>query len=117
MAGSSSYPRSTTAWRWARVTESRVANNVTSHPRDTSPSAMLPATVSHAPYCRGGVRQATGDSTATLFCCIVMLLHGGQHFREWSGCETRGVIGQTVGNDQLAVVDQSAAGIHHIGNI
>jgi hypothetical protein len=27
---------------------------------------MLPATVSQAPYFRGGVRQATGDNIATL---------------------------------------------------
>jgi hypothetical protein len=27
---------------------------------------MLPATVSQAPYWRGGVRQATGDKIATL---------------------------------------------------
>src|SRR5580700_4611114 len=47
--------------------ESPLANKVTSQPRATRPSAILPATVSHAPYCRGGVRQATGDRTATLF--------------------------------------------------
>ena len=40
--------------------ESALANNVTSQPRATSPSVTLLATVSHAPYCRGGVRQATG---------------------------------------------------------
>src|ERR1035441_6706650 len=43
-----------------------LANNVTSQPRATSPSVMLLATVSQAPYCRGGVRQAIGDRTATL---------------------------------------------------
>ena len=32
------------------------------------PSAMFSATsVSHAPYCRGGARYATGDRTAILF--------------------------------------------------
>ena len=36
---------------------------------------MLLATVSQAPYCRGGVRQATGDRTATLLLGIVMLLN------------------------------------------
>src|SRR5208283_4888948 len=46
--------------------ESLVANRVTSQPRATSPSAMLLATVSQAPYCRGGVRQATGERTAIL---------------------------------------------------
>src|SRR5258708_37499512 len=55
--------------------ESLLANNVTSQPRATSPSVMLLATVSQAPYCRGGVRQATGDRTATLLLGIVMLLN------------------------------------------
>ena len=64
---------STTACRWARVTESPVANKVTSQPRATSPSVMLLATVSQAPYCRGGVRQATGDRTATLLLGIDIL--------------------------------------------
>src|ERR1700674_2684789 len=73
MAGSSSYPLSTTACRRARVTESLLANNVTSQPRATSPSVMLLATVSQAPYCRGGVRQAIGDRTATLLSGFVML--------------------------------------------
>src|SRR5580658_4195869 len=73
-AGSSSYPLSTTACRRARVTESLLANNVTSQPRATSPSVMLLATVSQAPYFRGGVRQAIGDRIATLFLGFVMLL-------------------------------------------
>src|SRR6267143_5506857 len=72
-AESSSYPLSTTACRRARVTESLLANNVTSQPRATSPSVMLLATVSQAPYCRGGVRQAIGDRIATLFLGFVML--------------------------------------------
>src|SRR6202522_2859770 len=67
MERSSSYPLSTTACSLARVTESPLANSVTSHPRATSPSATLLATVSHAPYCRGGVRHATGDKIAILF--------------------------------------------------
>src|ERR1700674_457933 len=75
MAGSSSYPLSTTACRRARVTESLLANNVTSQPRATSPSVMLLATVSQAPYCRGGVRQATGERTATLLLRIFMQLN------------------------------------------
>jgi hypothetical protein len=33
---------------------------------------MLLATVSQAPYCRGGVRQAIGDRTAILLLGIVM---------------------------------------------
>src|SRR6266436_4392579 len=72
-AESSSYPLSTTACRRARVTESLLANNVISQPRATSPSVMLLATVSQAPYCRGGVRQAIGDRTATLLSGFVML--------------------------------------------
>src|SRR5574341_1228729 len=74
-AGFSSYPRSTTACRRARVRESLLANKVTSQPRATSPSAMLLATVSQAPYCRGGVRQATGDRTATLLLGIVIMFN------------------------------------------
>src|ERR1700722_12166456 len=66
-AGSSSYPLSTTACRRARVTESLLANKVTSQPRAASPSVMLLATVSQAPYRRGGVRQAIGERIATLF--------------------------------------------------
>jgi hypothetical protein len=34
---------------------------------------MLLATVSQAPYCRGGVRQAIGDKTASLLSGFVML--------------------------------------------
>jgi hypothetical protein len=34
---------------------------------------MLLATVSQAPYCRGGVRQAIGDRIATLLLGFVML--------------------------------------------
>src|SRR6266851_2974540 len=74
-AESSSYPLSTTACRRARVTKSPLANNVTSQPRATSPSVMLLATVSQAPYCPGGVRQATGDRTATLLLGFAMLLN------------------------------------------
>jgi len=48
------------------VIESAVAKRVTSHPRSTKPSAILLATVSQAPYWRGGVRHATGDNMATL---------------------------------------------------
>src|SRR5260370_22154181 len=72
-AESASYPLSTTACRGARVTESLLANNVTSQPRATSPAVMLLATVSQAPYCRGGVRQAIGDRTASLLARLVML--------------------------------------------
>src|ERR1019366_8599948 len=64
--------------------------------------------------------RATGQP---LFCwgwsCwyTVFLIHGSQHLSEWDGCETRGVIGQTIGNDQFSVVEQSAAGINDIGHI
>jgi hypothetical protein len=34
---------------------------------------MLLATVSQAPYCRGGVRQAIGDRTATLLSGFLIL--------------------------------------------
>ena len=66
---------------------------------------MLLATVSQAPYCRGGVRQAIGDRTATLLwglsCCAKTFpIHGSQHFVERDGSETGGVIGQAIGNDQ-----------------
>jgi hypothetical protein len=51
-------------------------DNVTSQPRATSPSVTLLATVSQAPYCRGGVRQATGDRIATLLLGSLMLFDG-----------------------------------------
>src|ERR1035438_7632911 len=54
--------------------ESPLANKVTSQPRATSPSAMLPATVSQAPYCRGGVRHATGARIAILLPVLALLL-------------------------------------------
>src|SRR5271166_3668898 len=110
---SSSYPRSTTACRCARVIESPVANSVTSQPRETRPSVMLLATVSHAPYCRGGVRQATGERTATL----LFRMHGGQNFGERNGSETRGVIRQTVRNDQFIPMHQRAAGVDDVRHI
>src|ERR1700691_5510879 len=107
------------ACRRPRVAESPVANNVTSQPRETNPSAMLPATVSHAPYWRGGGRQANGERIAILLVDMVSfrLIQGSQHFREWGGHETCGVVGQTIGNNQIAVVDQSAAGINDIWHI
>src|SRR4029079_16295489 len=70
---SSSYPLSNTACKCAQVKESPLANKVTSQPRATSPSATLLATVSHAPYCRGGVRQAIGDRIATFLFAIIIL--------------------------------------------
>src|SRR5450432_583438 len=46
------------------VTESPVANKVTSAPLATKPSAKPDTTCSHGPYLRGGVRQATGERSA-----------------------------------------------------
>src|SRR5438132_1021949 len=43
--------------------------------------------------------------------------HGSQHVSEWDGCETGGVIGQTIGNDQSAAVDQSATSINDIRDV
>src|ERR1017187_2582788 len=88
-----------------------------------SPSVTLLATVSQAPYCRGGVRQAIGDRIATLLLGSLMLfdgtslVHGSQHFIEGNGSETGGVIGHGIGNDQFAVVHESTAGINDIRNV
>src|ERR1700747_252469 len=120
---SSSYPLSTTACKRARVTESLLANNVTSQPRATSPSVTLLATVSHAPYCRGGVRPAIGDRIATRLLGTFMLfddtflLHGRQHFIERNGCKTGGMIGHAIGNDQFAVVEEGATGVDHVRHV
>src|SRR5258706_9095772 len=62
---SSLYGRAQTPSRVALVTESRLANRVTSTPRATSPSASSETTCSHGPYARGGVRHAIGPSNAT----------------------------------------------------
>ena len=48
-SASSAYGRGMTPSRAAEVTESRVANRVTSTPRATSPSASRPVTCSHGP--------------------------------------------------------------------
>jgi hypothetical protein len=42
---------------------------------------MLLATVSQAPYCRGGVRQAIGEMIATLFLGFVMLFDATSYRR------------------------------------
>ena len=44
-------------------------------------------------------------------------MHGSQHLIERDGSETGGVIGQTIRDDQLAVVDESAAGINDVGHV
>src|SRR5271154_2566796 len=108
MERSSSYPLATTECSRARVIESPVAKSVTSHPRATRPSVMLPATVSQAPYCRGGVRHATGDRIATLLPAINIQIacgssfrtHSGQYVFERDGGEAGSVVGQTIRNDQ-----------------
>src|ERR1700721_2184832 len=96
---SSSYPWSTTACSRTFVMESLLANKVTSQPLATSPSAMLLATVSQAPYWRGGVRQATGARMATLRFEAISLGHGRQHVVQGNGGKAGGGIGQPVRND------------------
>src|SRR6478609_10433662 len=51
--------------RRAVVTESAVANKVTSTPRLTRPSVNREANCSHGPYRRGGTRQEIGARIAT----------------------------------------------------
>src|SRR3954447_12436822 len=90
--------------------ESPVANSVTSQPRATNPSAMLPATVSHAPYCRGGVRQATGDKTAILLARLsgsIVNLHvqRGRHLRLRAA-------GIGSGNRRCQIVDEAGGNRH-----
>src|SRR6185437_9522419 len=97
--------------------ESPLANNVTSQPRATSPSAMLPATVSQAPYWRGGVRQATGDRMATLLPVCMCLAHRTQYVVECHRHEAGGVVGVGIGNDQAIAVHQGAARIHDVGHV
>src|ERR1700675_5062171 len=114
MAGSSSYPLSTTACRRARVTESRLANKVTSQPRATSPSVMLLATVSQAPYCRGGIRQAIGERIATLFWGTVMRFDTGSlrrivHYLHSSHQEGDGIRIQNSGVAEWAADPPSAS--------
>src|SRR5262245_11928212 len=48
---------------------------------------------------------------------MILLLHSSQHVIEWNGCETGGVIGQTIRNDQFAVVQESATCINDIGHV
>src|SRR6186713_1399724 len=98
--------------------ESPVANRVTSHPRATSPSAILPATVSHAPYWRGGVRHATGDRIATVFPVLTSpLLHRGQHLVQRHGRATGRVIRIGVGKDELAPMHERAAGVNDVRHV
>src|ERR1700734_516613 len=90
---SSSYPCSTTECKRARVTESPGAKSVTSHPRATRPSVMLLATVSQAPYCRGGVRHATGDRIAIVLFELMSkpaLRHCRQHIVQGNAGEAGG---------------------------
>jgi hypothetical protein len=64
-----------TACSLADVTESAVANKVTSIPFFTRASVNTEATCSHGPYFLGGVLQVMGDSIAT-FTQIVLNVHG-----------------------------------------
>ena len=45
------------------------------------------------------------------------LVHGGQYFLKRHGSETGGVIGQTKGDDQFALVEESATCINDIGHV
>ena len=45
------------------------------------------------------------------------LLHGCQYLIEWNGSEAGGVIGQTIRNDQFAVMEESTAGINDVGYV
>ena len=44
-------------------------------------------------------------------------MHGSQHLIERDCSETGGMIGQTIGNDQFAVVEESATGINDIRHV
>ena len=46
-----------------------------------------------------------------------LLLHGRKYFIEWNGSETSGVIGHAIGNDQFAVVEESATGIDDVRHV
>jgi hypothetical protein len=43
-----------------------------------------------------------------------LLLHGSEHLIEWDGSEPSGVIGQSIRNDQLALVEESSARINDV---
>ena len=43
---------------------------------------------------------------------MIFLSNGSRHLIEWGGSETGGLITQTIGNNQLAVVEESATGIN-----
>src|SRR5688500_10752945 len=118
MLRSSSYPRSTTACKRPLVIESLVAKSVTPQPRATSPSATLLATVSQAPYCRGGVRQATGERTATFLSCIIRLIDKSiQQPVDRDYSKASGGIGAGERYIELLIVNHGAAGVDHIGHV
>src|SRR5713101_1656188 len=48
---------------------------------------------------------------------MIFLMHGSQHLIEWNGSDARGVIGQTIRNDELAVVEERAARINDVGHV
>ena len=50
-------------------------------------------------------------------CSLVVGLNGSQNLIESDGSETLGVIGQAIRDDQLALVEESAASINDVGHI
>src|SRR6266849_4824079 len=63
-----------------------------------------------------GEEFATPPATGLPRVCLEFSfgLHSRQNLSEWNGCETRSVVGQAIGNDQHAMVDQSAARIDNV---
>jgi hypothetical protein len=45
-------------------------------------------------------------------CSMIFLAYVSRHLIEWDGCETGDVISQTIGNNQPAVLEGSAAGMN-----
>jgi hypothetical protein len=46
------------------------------------------------------------------FCFMIYLSHGSRHLIQWGGSETGGLISQTIGNNQVAGVEESATCIN-----
>jgi hypothetical protein len=44
-------------------------------------------------------------------------MHGAQHIIDGDGGEARGMIGQTVGDNQFPIVKQGAASIDHVRHV
>src|SRR5580698_1174778 len=64
---------------------------------------------------------ATPPATESLRACLSLRLHGGlhgrQHLTERYSRETRGVVSQTVRDNQFALVEQSAASVNNVGHV